>query len=186
MFCATQNLKKTALFVSLPRYTVHSRLWYHARTTDTWWLNHQFFAAQMHIPNPNIYSLKNVFKAWLFVEVMVDYNIPQFIWPICPNRPIFGLFLKKSSHHMSIVHDTRRGSDTFLGLFMLGCFCIWNASATNFENRCRILSFIKPCITMTTNSYFCPKIIKIHWPLTQILIFTSFCNILFFNLDINE
>ena len=90
---------------------------------------------------------------------------------------------QKNSHHMSIVHDTRPGSDTFLGLFMLGCFCIWNASATNFENRCRILSFIKPFITTTENSYFGQKIIKKYWNLSKYLFFASFCNNLYFILD---
>ena len=32
-------------------------------------------------------------------------NIPQFIWPICPNRPIICDIFEKISYHMSIVHD---------------------------------------------------------------------------------
>ena len=31
-------------------------------------------------------------------------NIPQFIRPICPNRPIIWNIIERSSHHMSIVH----------------------------------------------------------------------------------
>ena len=27
-------------------------------------------------------------------------NTPQFIWPICPNRPIIWDIFEKSSHHM--------------------------------------------------------------------------------------
>ena len=111
-------------------------------------------------------------------------NTPQFIWPICPNRPIFGVIFEKSSHHMSIVHDTRRGSDTFLGLFMLGCFCIWNASATNFENRCRILSFIKPFITVAKNSNFCPKNNQNILTFYLNTYFYKFLQYLVFNLDI--
>ena len=31
-------------------------------------------------------------------------NTPQYISPICPNRPIIWDIFEKSSHHMSIVH----------------------------------------------------------------------------------
>ena len=42
-------------------------------------------------------------------------STPQFIWPICmlPKSANFWVIFEKGSHHMSIVHDTRRGSDTF-------------------------------------------------------------------------
>ena len=39
---------------------------------------------------------------------------PQFIWPICPNRPIIWDIFEKSSLHMSIVHGPVGQATTIL------------------------------------------------------------------------
>ena len=38
-------------------------------------------------------------------------NTPQFIQPICPNRPIIWNIFEKSCHHISIVHCPKMRSD---------------------------------------------------------------------------
>ena len=35
-------------------------------------------------------------------------NTPQFILPVCPNRPIFWDIFEKGSHHVSIAHGRDR------------------------------------------------------------------------------
>ena len=47
-------------------------------------------------------------------------NTPQFIWPICPNRPIIWDIFEKNSHQMSILYAIKVCNCRFLVYYIYG------------------------------------------------------------------
>ena len=84
-------------------------------------------------------------------------NSPQFIRPICPNseinRALFGIFLKKNSHHMFIfhVHDDV-GQQVPREMQKMGCISI--VSSFVYMVYCRQAE--KNYVPEIIISFFCP------------------------------